>query len=78
MILLSKSYTAKLNEIVANFRKSRMMTHVEVTRDINKGTWTMTPVHVAMGSCGQSYTTTNFNTVMDIKNSLISVGISVC
>lgn len=76
MILLSKTYTAKLNEIVAKFRNCRMATSVEIAYDAASSTWSMTPVHIATGSCGPTYRTTNFNTVMDIKNSLLSSGIS--
>lgn len=74
MILLSKTYAAKLNEIVAKFRNCRSLTSVEIAYDGT--TWSMTPVHIAMGSCGPTYRTTNFNTVLDIKNSLLSSGIS--
>ena len=76
MILISKTYAAKLNEIVSKFRNCRNLTSVEIAYDDTTTTWSMTPVHIATGSCGPTYRTTNFNTVMDIKNSLLSSGIS--
>lgn len=74
MILLSKSHYDRMGEIVTNFTQNRNFSFVNITR---KGdTFTLAPYHPAVGTVGQVYQTTNFNTVMDIKNECLTRGIT--
>jgi Tfp pilus assembly protein FimT len=75
MILLSKNHYDKMAEVVTNFQQNNNFSFVNITRHEN--TFTIAPHHPALGNVGQVYQTTNFNTVMDIKNECLCNGISV-
>lgn len=75
MILLSKSHYDKMSEVVTNFTQNFGFSFVNITR--NDDVFTCAPYHPATGCVGHVFQTTNFNTVMDIKNECLVRGISV-
>jgi hypothetical protein len=75
MILLSKSHSDKMTEVVNKFTQTHNFSFVNITR--KDDVFTCAPHHPAIGNVGQVFQTTNFNTVMDIKNECLSRGISV-
>lgn len=74
MILLSKSHYDRMSEVVTNFTQNINFSFVNITR--KDDVFTLAPFHPAVGCVGQVYQTTNFNTVMDIKNECLTRGIS--
>lgn len=74
MILLSKSHYDRMAEVVTNFTQTRNFSFVNITR--KDDVFTCAPYHPAIGNVGQVYQTTNFNTVMDIKNECLVRGIT--
>ena len=71
MILLSKSHYDKMSEVVTNFTQNNNFSFVNITR--KDGVFTLAPY---TGCVGHVFQTTNFNTVMDIKNECLSRGIT--
>ena len=75
MIILSKGPAAVINEICDKLTQTFGMTYVEI--DKNGDTYELRPAHIATGVCptGQTARTRNFNTVMAIKDELLTRGI---
>ena len=75
MIVLSKGPEAVVNEICDKLTQTFGMTHVQI--DKNHDTYELRAAHIASGPCptGQTARTRNFNTVLAIKDELLTRGV---
>lgn len=75
MIILSKGPAAVINEICDKLTAAFGMTHIQI--DKTDDGYELRAAHVASGVCpnGKTAKTRNFNTVMAIKDELLSRGV---